>query len=216
MSAAPVAVRQTHKVPPPYSGQPFVLAASPRAGNCLEAARVFCAAFNRHFSLAGGKNTPLAPVLLRDYRVLPCAACGLCEHPASACPQAAADDSRALFASFLNAPLLALAAPVYFYHLPAQLKALLDRCQFYYRAAERGELILPRRKAFIILLGAREKGTALFKGSLLSLSLALAPFNLHMAAPLLLRGLDGPGDLLQRADCLEQIKAYGKTAAAVC
>jgi multimeric flavodoxin WrbA len=187
-----------------------MLAASPRDGNCLEAARLFCEGFNQ---APDGAASPLRPILLRDYRVLPCLACGVCDLPGTACPQAGLDDSAELFGRFLGAPLLALAAPIFFCHLPSSLKALLDRCQFYYAAGLRRELRCPPRRAFVLLAAARSRGEKLFSGSLLSLELALRPFNVTLADPLLLRGLDGPEDLARREDLRESVRCYGRLAA---
>ncbi|MCL1889951.1 MAG: NAD(P)H-dependent oxidoreductase [Desulfovibrionaceae bacterium] len=186
-----------------------MLAASPRAGNTLEAARLFAAGFAR-------KRDGLSTILLSDYRVLPCQACGACDSQGGVCPQAALDDSLHLFDRLVQAPFLALAAPIYFYHLPAQLKALLDRCQFYHQAAARGEFPQPGfsgRPVRVILLGARITGKELFRGSLLSLKWALAPLGFELAEPLLLRGLDGPADLQTREDFRELLLAYGEAAA---
>jgi len=190
-------------------GVPWLLAASPRAGNTLEAARLFAAGFAR-------KRPGLSTILLNDYRVLPCQACGVCDRQGAVCPQAALDDSRHLFDRLVQAPFLALAAPIYFYHLPAQLKALLDRCQFYHQAATRGEFRQPGfrgRRARVILLGARISGEELFRGSLLSLKWALAPLGFELAEPLLLRGLDSPVDLQTRKDFRELLLDYGEAAA---
>ncbi|MDR2050381.1 MAG: NAD(P)H-dependent oxidoreductase [Deltaproteobacteria bacterium] len=195
------------------SAPPFLLSASPREGNTLAASKIFRAAFNRQAAENGSELPRLRMILLRDCRILPCIACGACERSGAPCPQADGEDGTALFRYFLEAPILALAAPIYFYHLPSTLKALLDRCQFYYRARERGELRTAPRKAFIMLLAARERGERLFQGSLLTLKLALAPFNFNLAAPLLLRGLNGPRDLARREDLRKALIEYGSAAA---
>jgi multimeric flavodoxin WrbA len=200
------------KTPAFYAAPPFLLSASPREGNTLAASEIFRAAFNKQAAKNGGFSL-LRLTLLRDCRILPCTACGACDHSGVACPQGQGEDSPALFRHFLEAPVLALASPIYFYHLPSGLKALLDRCQFYYRAKERGEIRAAPRKAFIILLAAREKGARLFQGSLLTLKLALAPFNFTLADPLLLRGLNGPGDLARREDLRKALAEYGRAAA---
>ncbi len=67
---------------------------------------------------------------------------------------------------------------------------------------------LPKRKAYIILLCAREKGEEIFQGSLLSLRFFLAPFNIELAEPLLLRNLDQSKDLASRPELQEQILNY--------
>lgn len=193
---------------------PLLLCASPRKGNSLEASRLFA----RGFNAAQGEGQPaLEPVLLSDYKVLPCVDCGACGRGQS-CPLLQRDDSARLLTAFMNAPFIAIASPIYFYHLPAQLKALLDRCQQYYAWREKGVgglAALPQRKAFIMLCAARERGDQLFNGALFTLKFALAPFNLDIKAPLMLRGLDKATDIDKRPDCHSALKAYGAQAAAL-
>lgn len=200
---------------------PLLLCASPRRGNCLEAANLFAEGFNAaHGAVAkhsppGADVVELAPTCLRDFRIEPCIDCGSC-YKGKSCPFLDKDDSAELLESFLHAPMLAIVAPIYFYHLPAQLKALLDRCQQYYAWKELGVGgldALPKRKAFIVLAGARQRGDQLFTGSLLTLKLALAPFNISLKAPLLLNGLDAPGDIGKRPDYFAALRAYGAETA---
>lgn len=190
----------------------LLLCASPRNGNCLEAARLFALGFN-------AKKPEGAPdlqiTLLRDYKVLPCVACGTCDG-GRPCPLLASDDSAPLLQALLKAPLVAIAAPVYFYALNAQLKALLDRCQQYYAWKERGFGgldALPKRKLFIMLSAARERGEQLFNGPLFTLKFALAPLGLDPKAPLMLRGLDKADDMARRPDYHAALKSYGAQAA---
>lgn len=199
---------------------PLLLCASPRRGNCLEAASLFASGFNAANS-AMAQLSPkagvmgLAPSRLSDFRIEPCTDCGSC-YKGKSCPFLGKDDSARLLDAFLHAPLVALVAPIYFYHLPAQLKALLDRCQQYYAWKELGVGgldKLPQREAFVILAGARERGEQLFTGSLLTLKLSLAPFNISLKAPLLLHGLDASGDLGKRSDYHAALHAYGAEAA---
>lgn len=196
---------------------PLLLCASPRPGNSLEAARLFARGFNQSAdSSAAMVENSLDALRLADYRINPCIDCGACSK-GKPCPFLKLDDSAELFEAFLHAPLIAISAPIYFYHIPAQLKALLDRCQQYYawRGLGLGGLdVLPRREAYIILTAAREKGEQLFTGSLLTLKLALAPFNISLKTPLELRGLDAPDDLHKRQDYQEALLAYGAEAAA--
>jgi hypothetical protein len=61
-------------------------------------------------------------------------------------------------------------------------------------------------------LAARARGEKLFEGSLLTLRYALAALNMRLAEPLLLRGLDGPGDLRGRPEAARAVIAYGEAA----
>lgn len=198
----------------PAPGEALLLCASPRDGNCLEAARLFALGFNAN-KPAGAADIKITR--LCDYKILPCVACGSCDK-GNPCPLLERDQSAPLLEALLGAPFIAIAAPVYFYALPARLKALLDRCQQYYAWKEHGFGgldALPKRKAFVMLCAARERGEQLFKGSLYTLKFALAPFNIGLKAPLTLYGLDRPGDLKKRPDYYAALTGYGAQAAAL-
>ncbi len=207
-----------------------LLTCSPRAGgNCDTAARAFAQGFAHS---ENATSLPLSLLYLRRYRITPCSGCGYCakaaaaqhirEHPGvtdaarAACPLAAKDDAASLLHTLATAKGLCLVAPIYFYHLPAQTKALLDRTQVFWSL--RDNLDNPpaqteKRRCHIILLGAREKGKKLFAGSLLSLKYALKPMGFRLAEPILLYGLEHPGDLAAQPSLLERIAAYGQNAA---
>ncbi len=156
---------------------------------------------------------------LRNLSLVPCRACGRCSsRPDLPCPldfeppagPDAPDDAARLLAGLADAPFVVLASPIYFYHLPAGLKALIDRGQIYWM---RGQKAVPGRKAHVILTAAREKGEKLFSGSLLTLKIFFAAFGLSLAEPLLLRGLDGPADLRGNPGLTGQVRDYARAAA---
>jgi multimeric flavodoxin WrbA len=205
------------------------LACSPRpGGNSDTAAELFGQGFA---AVAGG----LAPRLLRlrDYRVEACTGCGACRAfaatqahaPSSAiasgpdgaflgCPLGRRDDSVALLRLAAGCEALCLVSPIYFYHLPARFKALLDRTQAFWELRQAsGRDLFPPRPCFVILLGARPQGAKLFEGSLLSLRYALDSLNIRLEEPLLLHGLDQIGDLERRQDLRDLARDYGAQAA---
>ena len=120
------------------------------------------------------------------------------------------DECGEIFRRFLEAPFVLLTAPIYFYHLPAQLKGLLDRSQLFWQAGLQGVKAAPAapRNAWCILLGAREQGEKLFEGSLLTLKYALEPFGLKLREPLTLYGLEQAGDLAGNPEAGQKILNY--------
>jgi multimeric flavodoxin WrbA len=215
------------------TGQGFAtLACSPRAGGNSDAA---AALFGQGF--AGIAGTPgLRPAALRDFQVEACTGCGACRafaarhaqdtlaevlapasRPLLGCPLVRRDDSAALLRMMAQCAALCLVSPIYFYHLPARLKALLDRTQAFWELRQAlGRDLFPPRPCFVILLGARPQGAKLFEGSLLTLRYALNSLNLRLEEPLLLYGLDRPGDLEQRQELRERAQRYGERAASAC
>lgn len=224
---------------PQEDGPFFVLAASPRpGGNSDAAARLFLQGFSRTGPQSGNdsqENGP-GPTFLRSHRVEPCVACNACTHAARhakslnledagasgpgpslhfGCPLTLKDDSTPLLRLLAKASGLCIVAPIYFYHLPAALKALVDRTQPFWALRDAGITCYSGQKprlCHVILLAARPKGDKLFEGSLLTLKYALKPLNIQLAEPLLLYGLDGPSDLLDQPGAMRSIVDYGEAA----
>jgi putative NADPH-quinone reductase len=173
-------------------------------------------------------------LFLRDYAVSPCTACDACVRAARElkarrgtvslrtlsdtrpfpCTAATRDDSRALFGALAGAEQLCLVSPVYWYHLPAQFKALVDRMQVLRSLREYGRLRDdgPKRPCRIILIGGRPRGKRLFAGSLLSLQYALSTLHSVPVDPLLLYGLDAVDALRRNSEAAERVGAYGFAA----
>lgn len=194
------------------STQPLLLACSPRKDGNSDTALTLLREM-----LCG--NDPAAPPItfLREHPVLPCISCGHCERHPGQCPQRAHDASGPLFHALETAPALMLAAPVYFYHLPAQFKALIDRSQ----AAWMLRYVFkrprpPRRFAHVILVAARQQGEKLFEGSLLTLKYWLELFGFELAPPLTLYGLEGPGDLAADAENRAAVARYAASIRVAC
>jgi len=190
------------------SAVPLILSGSPRAGgNSDNAAR----AVARAAASASGAEVPA--LFLRDYSVAPCTGCGACEKtPDRRCILDAGDRAPELFAALMAAPALFLSAPIYFYHLPAPLKAFIDRGQSYWlrrRDKDPERIALPPRPAWVCLAAGRTRGEKLFEGGLLTLKYFLATFNFQIRDPLTLYGLDGPKDLADRPEALAALARIG-------
>ncbi len=198
---------------------PLILSCSPRAGGNSDHAAALAA------EILG------APALrLREYLITPCIGCGACSRAAPrrpslepragraylGCPLSRSDDSARLLAAFAHAPFVFLTAPIFFYHLPAGFKALIDRMQPFWALREAGDerlAALPERGCGVVLCAGRPKGERLFEGSLLTLRWALGLLNLRLREPLLLRGVDAAGDLAGNPEACEAIRAYAGVCA---
>ncbi len=75
-----------------------------------------------------GNRTEL--VRLRQKKVAMCTGCGTCSEQGKPCPQK--DDAPEIIEKMVEADVIVLATPVYFYAPCAQLKALIDRCSARY------------------------------------------------------------------------------------
>ncbi len=201
----------------PMETKPLILACSPRpGGNTDWAADLVAEAFSTR------------AVRLREHPVSACTGCGACAKaarrapsltpengvPYLGCPLSLRDASAPLIAGLLRTPFIFVAAPIFFYHLPAGFKALIDRLQPFWALREAGDArvaALPGRRAGVLLCAARPQGEKLFAGSLLTLRLALGLLKVDLPDPLLLRDLDAPGDLAGNPGALESVRAYAAT-----
>ncbi|MDR2055815.1 MAG: NAD(P)H-dependent oxidoreductase [Desulfovibrio sp.] len=194
----------------------LILQCSPRAGGVSDTvAEIFATG-----ALQGG--SPVHTVPLRQYDITPCTGCRACTRPPHACVLASAGDkpdgAEELFALLHNAPAIFLAAPIYFYALPAHFKALIDRSQRFWAAREHGSPSgrTPRKTPVITALTAgRKRGRRLFAGAVLTIAYFVRAFDATLEKPLLLRGLDEPGDLLRRKALCRAIENLGRHWGAV-
>ena len=202
----------------PEAAHPTILVCSPRhGGNSDRTAALFAEGLRAGREAAPDGEAPGPRVLfLRDYTVSPCISCGHCSrHPGAVCPLERVDKSAPLLDVLVSAPALCIIAPIYFYHLPALLKGLIDRAQPFWTARyEGGREVPPRCPTRVILLAARPRGTRLFDGSILTCRYWLGSFGLELAPALTLNGLDAPGALDRRPDVAAKVVAYGEAAAA--
>lgn len=159
---------------------------------------------------------------LRDYTILPCVACHFCaEDPEGKCLLAERDDAEKLFRQMEEAPLVCIASPIFFYHLPAQLKALIDRSQRFW--AQRRRLLkenpawaAPTPKPGLVnLAAARTRGDKLFEGSMLTLQYFLDLFDIRIADGCRLMGYDQPDELAADGVACMRLYELGVKAAAL-
>ena len=109
------------------------------------------------------------------------------------------DGAKALFASMTLAPVTFIVAPIYYYHIPAQAKAWVDRTQRFW--AMRGESPAKGKGMACIFVAARERGDMLFDGAERSLRWMAKTLGMEWLEPLELYGLEHASAL---ADSVEK------------
>lgn len=176
---------------------PVIMSLSPRGGgNSDQAADLFARTLR-------GESRSLR---LRDHHVEPCTGCGACAGE-GVCRMSGEDAAEDLFAQLDLASGLLLAAPVYFYHLPSQAKAWIDRAQSRYLARLGGHAAAGSvRPAYIILVAGRTRGENLFAGILPTLRYFLEALDFRIEDTALLRGLDGPGDFARDREAMDAVR----------
>lgn len=99
----------------------LIISASPRKGGNSD---TLCDEFLRGAKDAGHD---VEKIFLRDKKINYCTGCGLCNtNGYSACSQK--DDAPEILEKMVNADVIVLATPVYFYTMDGQMKTFIDRC----------------------------------------------------------------------------------------
>jgi multimeric flavodoxin WrbA len=189
------------------SSKPYVLglASSPRSGGNTER---LLEAFLRG-AVSGWATVEFKR--LPDLRIMPCSACEDCYEDGDCCYE---DDATTLYDKLWRADIVALAAPIYFYHLPAQAKTLMDRCQALWARKEMLGQTRPGPRARGAFLSAAAGGGArLFEGSLLTVKYWLDSFHADLAAVRLYRRIEDVGDIALHATALRDAERLGKLLA---
>ncbi|QGY38612.1 flavodoxin family protein [Pseudodesulfovibrio cashew] len=184
-----------------------------KGGNTDRAAELLA----RGIREAGG--TPVIKTV-REAIILPCLACGFCDDASDyegpeRCVLGHNDQAWSLFEPLFTARTVLFASPIYFYHLPSMLKTWIDRGQQFWRAWNDQEpwmADLPARTAHAVLVAGRPSGDKLFEGARLTLSYFVRNFNLTLAEPLGVMGVDHPGDLVRKNGFENEILEMGRRA----
>lgn len=187
-----------------------VLSCSPRKdGNSDEAARLVGEEFT-----AQRPNVPLAVRRLSDFVIRPCTACDFCASHPGTCSMEGQDEVNLLLSALCapspELPVSVIVSPIHFYHLPARLKALLDRSQYSWHLPP-GEKPGRDVKLAVVLLAARRQGARLFEGALLTLRYVASALGLDLVDPLTLYGLDAPDALSRDAEAQAKVREYARS-----
>lgn len=99
----------------------LILSSSPRKGGNSD---ILCDKFKEGAEAAG--NT-VEKIFLKDKKINYCTGCGYCNtNNYTACSQK--DDMAEILEKMIEADVIVLGTPVYFYTMSGQLKTLIDRC----------------------------------------------------------------------------------------
>lgn len=97
----------------------LILSGSPRKGGNSD---ILCDEFMRGAVESGNE---VEKIRVSEKKVAPCSACYFCKDSGGKCVHK--DDMAEILQKMIDADVLVLASPVYFYSIDAQLKAVIDR-----------------------------------------------------------------------------------------
>jgi multimeric flavodoxin WrbA len=150
-------------------------------------------------------------IYLSDFTITPCKECHGCDETGNC---VILDDMEKIYPKLLEADVLILASPIFFYGVTAWGKALIDRSQALWA---RKYLIKDptlgkegkKRKGFFISVGAT-KGQKVFEGAILTVKYFFDVLNAEYVGELLYRGVEAKGDILKHPEALQQAFEAGR------
>ena len=148
-------------------------------------------------------NWEITRLYVRELNILPCIACGECEK-SEQCP--IKDDMQAIYPLLLQADAVVVATPVYFYNVPAQLKALIDRCQLFWYKRKKPVLFKP---GYLIAVGGRE-GKSIFEGIFLTIRSFFLTLGVRLKASWTYAGIDNLDTIKKHPTALREVYQAGK------
>jgi multimeric flavodoxin WrbA len=148
---------------------------------------------------------------LTDLKITPCTECHGCDSTGDC---VILDDMQKIYPRLLEADIIILASPIFFYGVTAWAKGLIDRSQAIWAKkylvndpsmGKRGK----RKKGFFISVGAT-KGQKVFDGAILTVKYFFDALNAEYTGELLCRGVDGKGEILKHPEALKQAREAGR------
>jgi len=124
------------------------------------------------------------------------------------------DNMDDIYKKLLEADRIIVASPMFFYSMPSQLKALIDRCQAIWsrKYLLKQELPNANRKGAFIGVGAT-KGKNLFDGSKLTMKYFYDAINMEYVDNLLIWKIDQKGEIKEHPTALTDAHELGKKLA---
>ncbi|MDL2259993.1 flavodoxin family protein [Deltaproteobacteria bacterium OttesenSCG-928-K17] len=148
---------------------------------------------------------------IADHHIKPCLGCGACEKTGTCVIRD--DDMKDLIPLLAKAPMIVVATSLFFYDVPAQGKALIDRTQplwsWRYRLG-RTDSLRPKGQGFLLALGAT-KGQDLFVPVALSVKYFFDSIGFPKTfESLFFRQVENLGDMAGNEEHMKQLYEAGK------
>lgn len=165
--------------------------------------------------LEGARSTgaEISSLYARDLKISGCIECGGCDETGQCVVD---DEMQKTYPLLREADLIFLSSPIFFYSFPAQVKALIDRCQALWNLRmltikEEERRFYHRGKGYLIAVGATQ-GKNLFEGVQLTARYFFDALDMEYKGGLFFRGLEKKGAAAHRSEALQQAFEFGKRA----
>jgi len=148
---------------------------------------------------------------LSEFTITPCKECHGCDNTGNCVIM---DDMGKIYPKLLEADIIILASPIFFYGVTAWAKAMIDRSQAFW--ARKYLLKDPslgkegkKRKGFFISVGAT-KGPKVFDGAIQTVKYFFDVLNVEYVGELVFRNVEAKGDILKHPEALQQAFEAGR------
>ena len=156
---------------------------------------------------AFSKGAQVEKVAINSLKIAPCNGSGSCNKNSICCIK---DDMQLLYKKLKRADAIIIAAPVYFGSVPAQLKAVIDRCQSVWieNFILKKRKIKHKRKGIFICTSGRAR-KRFFENSKQIISIFFMVLGVKLFKELYIGNLEDKGDALKRKSALVKAFNYG-------
>lgn len=160
---------------------------------------------------AQSQGAEVERIYLTDFSITPCRECHGCDQTGQCVIE---DDMQKIYPKLLDADIIILSSPIFFYGVTAWAKALIDRSQALW---SRKYLLKDpslgkggkRRKGFLISVGAT-KGQKVFEGAILTAKYFFDVLNAEYSGELVFRGVEAKGEIRENGEAMQQAFEAGK------
>lgn len=146
-------------------------------------------------------------IIVNKFNISGCRECLGCYEEGNCVIQ---DDMQNIYPALIGVERLLVASPIFFYGIPSQAKALIDRCQVMWARKYILKQQLPsgRKGAFIGI--AATQGPSLFDGARLTVKYFFEALNIEYVDEILVRGIDKKGRIKDHPTALKEAFELGK------
>jgi len=153
-------------------------------------------------------------LFLSDFTITPCKECHGCDNTGNCI---ILDDMGKIYPKLLEADIIILTSPIFFYGVTAWAKAMIDRSQPLWvrkyplkdpSSGKEGK----KRKGFFISVGAT-KGPKVFDGAIQTVKYFFDVLNADYVGELVFRNVEAKGDILKHPEALQQAFEAGRRLA---
>lgn len=163
----------------------------------------------QHFLKGFQKEGVIEVIRVGEIEVGPCQGCRFCEEKGFC---KLSDGMNKLYELFREADLIVVSSPIFFYGVPSQLKAIIDRSQVLWARRYRFNLRDPKspwRKGIALCVGAT-RGKNLFLGVELTFKYFFDALGASFEGVMGYREAEKKGDILRQKNALEELESRGK------